>query len=58
VKLPVPVKRQIIAMVADIRLGKAARKGGYRGKGVVATFDPSRVQWRWLLGPDTDANLR
>jgi DNA invertase Pin-like site-specific DNA recombinase len=51
VALPVHVKRQIIAMVADIRLGKG-KKGGYRRNGVVLKFDPGRVQWRWLLGPD------
>jgi site-specific DNA recombinase len=51
VALPVHVKRQIIAMTADIRLGKG-KKGGYRRNGVVLKFDPGRVKWRWLLGPD------
>ena len=55
VALPMYVRRQIIAMVADIRLRKGKR-GGYRRNGVVLKFDPGRVQWTWLLGPDAEVS--
>jgi hypothetical protein len=47
-KLDIEAKRQIIREVADIRVRRVG-KGQWR-KITVA----DRVQWRWLLGPDTE----
>lgn len=40
-------KREIIRVVADIKLLRA-------GKGTRQAFGAHRLQWRWLLGPDTE----
>jgi site-specific DNA recombinase len=46
------VKRQVIRMVADITLMPSDRSGAEaRWYGAPVS---ERVQWRWLLGPDTD----
>jgi site-specific DNA recombinase len=46
--LDLEVKRQIIRVVADIRV-QAVGRGGHRGGPTPAK---DRVTWRWLLGPD------
>jgi DNA invertase Pin-like site-specific DNA recombinase len=47
--LDIPVKRQILRHVADIRLLPA-------GKGNWHKTIADRVHWRWLLGPDAEAD--
>jgi site-specific DNA recombinase len=51
VALPLPVRRQILKMTADIRLGKGKRGGDARYR---RALDESRVEWHWLLGPGAD----
>lgn len=46
--LSIPVRRQMIAAVADIRL----RRVGRHGNRLVPPAE--RVEWRWLLGPAAD----
>lgn len=45
--LTIPQRRQVIAHVADIRVCKVGRHGNQQ----VPVRD--RVEWRWLIGPDT-----
>lgn len=44
--------RQVIAMVADIRLNRGKRGGHWKLR-TSPSFDEKRVEWRWLLGPHT-----
>jgi site-specific DNA recombinase len=53
VEIPTAVRRRIIAMAADIRVARG-RPGGGRAK----RFNPGRVQWTWLLGPDSAAKVQ